>query len=388
MVIYWATRLRGFLKHISEHSQDVTFLDNGQYYEVSSLQTKVKSKLIRSRIFDPVGLFQRIRVSGKDCDCYGSFNRFLDADKPYFIYLENPTALYHYALGRLRYAAGKKRFEKCLADPNLRYIVCMSEACRSTFEALNMPLPENTRMKTIYPFVPRNPYINEDLIRQKSYDEVLECLYCVQGKSFYTKGGRDVLEVVTRLQDAGCRIHLTVITNLTALSEETLKLIEGREDISLHDFTFPYEQLEQIYAKTALLLQPSSADSFGLAVLEAMKGGCAILGSKLYAFPEMVEHDGNGILIDPMYWTFTPDNMPNPIAWGYQNKVRLSSARSQKYVDDIEQAIRTLYEDRDRLYAFSKRSLEIANTKFGEDTICDQWKDVWNALGGNDGDET
>jgi len=388
MVIYWATKLRGFLKHISTHSKDIQFIQKDQYYEISSASKSLKSRLIRSRLFNLMGVFQIIRVEGKTCDFYGSFNRFLKADKPYFIYLENPTALYHYALGRVRSGVGKKRFQKCLEDPNLKYIVCMSEACRSTFEKVNMPLPENVKIRTIYPLVPANNVINETMIREKSYGDVLECLYCVQGKSFYTKGGRDVLEVVTRLQDAGCKIHLTVITNLNALRKETLELIRGRENITLHDFTFSYEQMEAIYAKTAVLLQPSSADSFALTVLEAMKGGCAILGSKLYAIPEMIKHNGNGLLIDPMYWTFTPENMPNPVAWGYEKKVRLSKKRSQRYIDDIEQALRILYEERNRVYAYACRSLEIANTKFGVDTICEQWKDVWKTLEGNEDYET
>lgn len=380
MVIFWATKLRGFLRHISEVDSDVQFVGRDNYYEISGFKKNLKSKLIRSRLLDLPGVFQVLKAQGKDCDGYGSFNRFLDADKPYFIYLENPTALYHYALGRVRRGAGRKKFEKCLNDPNLRAIVCMSEACRSTFERINMPVPAHVDLRTIYPLVPKNNRINEECIHQKSYAEVLECLYCVQGKSFYTKGGRDVLEVVTRLQDSGCRIHLTVITNISALQEDTLRLIEGRDGITLHDFTLTYEQMEEVYANTAVLLQPSSADSFGLTVLEAMKGGCAVLGSKLYAFPEMVYENENGILIDPMYWTFTPDNMPNPIAWGYHKKVRLCKKRSQTYVNDIERALRAMYENRDMVFAFGKRSLEIADTKFGVDTICDQWKEVWNEL--------
>lgn len=382
MVIYWSTRLRGFLRHISEADSDVQFISKDNYFEISGFKKNLKSKLIRSRLLDPAGVFQVLKAQGKDCDAYGSFNRFLDADKPYFIYLENPTALYHYALGRVRRGAGRKKFEKCLNDPNLKAIICMSEACHSTFERVNMPVPERILFRTIYPLVPKNNRVNEEIIRRKSYAPVLECLYCVQGKSFYTKGGRDVLEVVTRLQDCGCRIHLTVITNISALQEDTLRLIEGREDITLHDFTLTYEQMEEVYANTAVLLQPSSADSFGLTVLEAMKGGCAILGSQLYAFPEMVEEGVNGLLINPLYWTFTPDNMPNPIAWGYHKKVRLCKNRSQVYIDSIEQALRTMYEDRDMVFAFGKKSLEIADTRFGVDTICGQWKEVWKELEG------
>lgn len=380
MKVYWATKLRGFLRHLSQGLEDIEFIADNQYYEVSTRSKQIKSKLIRSRLFDYVGLFQVIGMSGKECDCYGSFNRFLKSDKPYFIYLENPTALYHYALGRVNHTAGKKRFQKCLNDPNLKYIVCMSEACRSTFEKVNMPLPASMEMKTIYPFVPSNPCISEELIQKKSQAELLECLFCVQGKSFYTKGGRDVLEAVAQLQDAGCNIHLTVITNLDMLKPETLEFIHSRKNMTLHDFRFTYEQMEKIYARTAVLLQPSSADSCPLTVLEAVKGGCAVLGSRLYALPEMVEHNGNGILIDPMYWTFTPDNMPNPIAWGYEKKVKLAEKRCQRYVDDIRLALHTMYEDRNLLQRFCKRSIEIADTKFGERVICGQWEDVWDAM--------
>lgn len=388
MVVYWATKLRGFLKHISDCADDIQFVHKDNCYEVSSRGHILKSQLIRSQILNPTGLFQIVNISKKDCNCYGAYNRFLNADKPYFIYLENPTALYHYALGRVNRGIGKKRFEKCLKDPNLKYIVCMSDACRSTFEKVNMPLSSNVLMKTIYPLVPKNVYATDEVIYRKSYNEVLECLYCVQGKRFYTKGGRDVLEAVIRLQELGYNINLTIITNVEFLQKDTVRTIYDRKGIELFDFSFSYNELERIYSKTAVLLQPSSDDSSPLTVLEAMKGGCAILGSKLYAIPEMVEHNRNGILIDPMYWTFTPDNMPNPAAWGHKKKAKLCKKRSKKYVDDIVDALRKMYEDRDLLYQFCEGSLEISNTKFGHSAICKQWADIWEVLGGNVDHET
>lgn len=389
MKIYWATRLRGFLKHISECVDEIEFEQKEHFFEVSNKKTELKNRIVRSKLLDTIGLFQVIKIEGKECDFYASFNRFLDADKPYFIYLENPTALYHYALGRLRYHSGKNKFRKCLENPKLKYIVCMSDSCRTTFEKVNMRLPENVKMKTIYPLIPKNRYVSEELLSKKSYSEILELLYCVQGKRFYTKGGREILEVVTDLQKKGLKIHLTVISNLSSLSEETLNVInENSESISLYDFSFSYKQMEKIYADTAILLQPSSDDSCPLTVLEAVKGGCAVLGSDMYAIPEMVEHNVNGLLIEPAFRTFSKNNLPNPYAWGHQKKVRLAEKRSQKYVDDIEAAIRTLYNDRDKLYEFSKKSLELANTKFSEESISAQWSEVWNVLKGKDENET
>ncbi len=382
MKIYWATKLRGFLKHVSDRIDGIEFDQKEQFYEVSSKNTELKNRLVRSSLLDVLGVFQRIKAVGKDCDAYGSFNRFLETDKPYFIYLENPTALYHYALGRLRFPAGKNKFSKCLEDPNLKYLVCMSDACRLTFEKVNMKLPDNIGIKTIYPLVPRNKLVNAELLEKKCFSEKLECLYCVQGKRFYTKGGRDVLEVISKLQNEGLKINLKVITNVSDLKPETMDLINSSSGITLCDFKFSYEEMEKIYADSAVFLQPSSDDSCPLAVLEAVKGGCAVVGSKMYAIPEMVEDGVNGFTLDPLYWTFNSDNMPNSSAWGHQKKMRLSGKKSQKYIDDIEDAIRTLYKDREKLYSFASKSIEIANTKFGEDSICDQWNDVWDSLKG------
>lgn len=384
MTVYWATRLRGFLRHMSERMDNVRFASADSYYEVISLSGKIKSKLIRTKLFDYLGLFQILKISGKDCDCYGSFNRFLKADKPYFLYLENPTALYHYSLGRLKYPLGKKRFQQALADPNLKYIVCMANACRDTFEKINMPLPPHVKMRTIYPFVPRNPHISHEQILPQSQNETLECLFCVQGKRFLTKGGPDVLEAVERLVKAGCKVHLTVITKLEELDAKMLERLRNCGFVTLHDFRFSYEELEQIYARTNVLLQPSSDDSCSLTIFEAMKGGCAIVGSKLYAFTEVVEDRGNGILVDPKYWMFTPDHIPNPVAWKRSKKLRLSRKRDEAYISRIETAIRELYFDREMLCRYACRSLELANTKFGEETICRQWDEVWDTLSGKE----
>lgn len=386
--VYWATKLRGFLKHISDHSVDIQFIGRDRYYERSSFLSLLKSKLVRLKLFNYIGLFQIIKITKKDCDFYGSYNRFLKCDKPYFIYLENPTALYHYALGRLDHYFGRMRFSRCLQDPNLKYIVCMSDACRTTFAKVNMALPDKVKLKTIYPLVPKNKQVNMELVVRKSYSDVLECLYCVQGKRFYTKGVDDVIDAVQRVQSRGVKIHLTIITHLSFLKENTIKKVMGNSCITLSDFNYSYTEMEEIYARTAVLIHPSSDDSFGLTVLEAMKGGCCILGSNLYAFPEMVEHRVNGILIEPKYRTFTTDNFPNPKAWGQKKKKYLSSQKKQKYTDDIEQALCYLYDNRDILCEYSKKSFEIANTKFDEENLLSQWDDVWKTLKGTINNET
>lgn len=382
MVIHWATRLRGFLRHVSAGDPDVGFAGSDGYYEVSSLSGKLKSKLIRSRLLDPVGLFQIVSVSGEDCDFYGSFNRFLSADKPYFLYLENPTALHHYALGRLRFSAGRKRFRRCLEDRKLRYIACMSNACRDSLEKVTMKLPGHIKLATVYPLVPENPHADAQLLRSKSGNETLECLYCVQGKRFLTKGGADVLIAFESMRAQGHKVHLTVITKLSDLDRRTLKMLRASRDVTVLDFTLSYAELEKIYARTNVLVHPSSDDSFGLTVLEAMKGGCAVVATDLYAFPEMVTHGRNGILLEPKYRIFSKDNLPNPQCWPHRRKRRLARKKDPEFVEAIIRAVLKLHEDRELLFAYSQESLQIAGTTFGEQTIRSQWRDVFNTLEG------
>ena len=381
MKVLWATRLRGFFRHMSQQMTGVDFLEKEGYYETPSLLTKLKSRVIRLPVLDPAGVFQVVNAKGHDCDAYGSFNRFLDADKPYFLYLENPTALYHYTLGRISYRAGRDKFQNCLNSPNLRYIVCMSDACKDTFARINMPVPAHVKMKTIYPFVPDNPHIDLDKVRQKSKGEYLECLYCVQGIRFISKGGLEVLTAVERLRKQGCKIRLTVITKLSDLDKAVRERLNNCQGIVVHDFDYSYEEMEKVYAKANVLLQPSSDDSFGLTVLEAMKGGCAVIASKMYAFPEMVADGINGYLLEPKWRFFDEENIPNPSVWNHRKRTIYHRRESETLVAQLEEAISKLCGDRELLEELSLNSLECAGGKFGESRICAQWDDVWEELG-------
>ena len=186
----------------------------------------------------------------------------------------------------------------------------------------------------------------------------------------------------------GYDIHLRVITRLSELDAKTLKKLYASEGVTVHDITFRYGELEEIYAQTTVLIHPSSDDSVGLTILEAIKGGCAIVGSDLYGFTEMVEEGGNGFLLEPKYRIFTKEFLPNPKCWKRWKKLMYSGKKDPAYIARIEKAVETLYMDREKLCQYSLRSLELAKTKFGEDTICRQWKEVWDTLEECISDET
>ena len=235
-------------------------------------------------------------------------------------------------------------------------------------------------MKTIYPFVKTNFKVNIDSVKEKSCNDYLECLFCVQGIRFVSKGGLEVLTAFERLQNSEKQVRLRIITKISDLDKKTLKRIRSVKNVQLNDFKYSYEELEKIYADTNVLIQPSSDDSFGMTVLEAMKGGCAIIASKLYAFPEMVADNKNGFLIEPKYWFFDKENIPNPKVWNHRKKTIYSRKESEALINAIVEKIAILSEDRELLKTMSLNSLERANTEFGEMMICEEWKDVWCTL--------
>lgn len=374
--VFWGTRLRGFFKHISNNLDGVEFISTN-YYETNSIISKWKSKLIRNPILNFFGVFKVINQKKEDCDLYGSFNRFLNVDKPYFIYLENPTALYHYVLNRIKYPIGRKRFFRCLNDKNLKYIICMSRACELSFEKINLQIPSHIKIRTIYPLVPNNKIITKVYIEEKSKRKNLEVLFCVQGIRFVSKGGLEVISAINKLCDEGNKIHLNIITKINDLAPTVLDKIQRCKYATLNDFNFSYEQLEKIYAETNILLQPASDESFGMTVLEAMKGGCAIIASELYAFSEMVIHGTNGFLVEPKYWFFDQNNIPNPKVWNHRKKTIYSYKESEKLIEDISFYLKILHDDRNILKEFCNNSLELANKseQFSEESICSQWKE-------------
>ncbi len=376
--ILFVTRLRGFFRALCGQ-QDLTaqFLCSpGQIYEVNSPLRRIAYRLAHSRLFDRLGVIQVIRCRRADADGYASYNRFLHADKPYLLYVENPTALYHYRLQRGRSRLGRRRIERCLADPHLRAILCMSHACRDTFEALCGPIPPHCRIETVYPLVPRNPHCDEEQIAKRCRRPTLRLLYIAQGERFYSKGGLEVVEAFQRLTPH-YDLHLTVVTSLREIEPEELHRIGTTAGVTLQDFTLTPEEMQRLYAASSVLLQPTSDDSFGLTILEAMKAGLPVLTTRLYSIPEIIEEGVNGFLTTPHHAFFDSENRPNPAVWEHRRQTIYSQRMSPRIVDFLVEKIALMADDRELLTELSINSFRKANTPpLDEATIQAQWNEI------------
>ena len=377
MRIYFATRLRSFFQHLSSNPNFNHQFVVPTTYDLQSKKRKVLASIAKTLLFDMLGYIQMPKAFNKDCDLYGSFNRFLCCDKPYFVYVENPTALYHYRLQRGSSILGRKRILQAISSDKLKALVFMSQACAQTFEIVCAPIPNACKKMVIYPYVPLNRSVSEKSIKQKSQSKDLRLLYIAQGIRFLSKGGMEVLQAYKNLRNAGIDVSLHVITSIADLDTSLVSMIKNTGGVHLSDFTFSYSELEKIYASAHILLQPTSDDSSPLTVLEAMKSGLPVIASTLYAIPEMIEDGHNGFLTDPHYWFFGKDNLPNPSVWNHRKSTIYSGKVSEQIVNFLQEKITILYNDRDLLFRLSTNSLKKASSvPFSEQYIANQWNEL------------
>ncbi|MEN1968864.1 glycosyltransferase family 4 protein [Lentibacillus sp. N15] len=381
--VYFATRVRGFFKHLFDTPKlgHKFIYSNSKYYEVNGGKRKLLSRVAKMRVFDLLGLIQVISSKNKNCDIYGSSNRFLNVDKPYFIYLENPTALFHYNLERGKGKIGKKKLQQLLNTDTLKAVICMSNACYSTFEKLCGEF--KGEKKLIYPYVPRNQKATYKQIHERCFKKEFNLLFVAQGSAFISKGALEIIETFKTLRKQGMiDVNLTILTTVNEIDSKLIQEIKSINGITLLDFKLTYEEMEDLYINSSVLLHPTNQDSFALVVLEGMKAALPIIATKLYAIPEMVKEGQNGFLIEPKYWFFDEENIPNPSVWNNRKKTIFSKDIDKATVQFLIEKICFLYEEREVLERMSLESLRIANSSpFDEDTITSQWNDTISQLG-------
>lgn len=384
--IIFVTRIRGFLNQLKENPNIKFKIENkNESYEVNTFKKEIISKLIRSKIFNKIGVFQIVKYKNEASDICKlfSFNRFVESKHRYILYVENPTALYHYSLGRNKGIWSKKKIKKLLNSPQLEGIYFMSNASNRTFDEVCGKIPDNKLRETIYPLVPRNPYCTEHAINERTKQDLFKLLFVVQGKRFISKGGKELIKVMQDLQNLN--IHLTVITNKRLLSDSIKNDIYRSKNISLIEFNLTYKELEKEYASHHLLIHLSSDDSFGLTILEAMKAGLPIISTNLYAIPEMVVDGHNGFLTEPKYYFFDRNNIPNESVWNHRKKtIYNENFICERIVEFTKEKVKQLYYDRNLLMLMSNNSLKRSSAApFSEEYVSDLWN---KAMGENRND--
>lgn len=358
-----ATSIRDFLNNLFGHEfANIEFINRQHSSEITGLNKVLLRKIFESKLLDLIGFIQ-VHKKTTSNDALITYNRFLSTDKPYYIICENPTALFHYRLGRNKGLLARRQIPAHLCDENLKGIVCISQACSTTFSRIHGV--DCGKVYQIYPMIP-----DVNAAKGANTQDKITCLFV--SSTFELKSGCEIVEVASKLPN----VNFVLITRHSNIPEETKRKISSLKNIKLVEFSLSKEELAEYYLKSDILLHPTRQDSFALVVLEAMKFGLPVISTNVYAIPEMVQDGVNGYLTEPRYHFFDHYNMPNPAIWNHRKDTIYSKYIDENIIKFLLDKILLLDSNRELLKTMSDNSIKIAQDKFGEHRIKEQWQNL------------
>lgn len=365
---------RGFWNELFNAGWNSIIFDQVNNIAVDDITKKGKSlfwKLSQMNILDLLGIYQTIKVD-TEADIILSYNRFIDSNVPYILAVENPTAMVHYHPKRARSFLGKRRLRKTLAKKNLKAIICLSDACeKGLFKYYQVP--DRIKVKRIYPYI--SGEMDDSCLSRKEGD-VLECLFV--SSNFNLKGGSELIEAIIRNHwNNDTRIHFNIITKVGELDGKVRKKIGNCSSISLYDYGFSKSELNEFYNKANVLIHLTRMDSYSLVILEAIKHGCAIIASDLYAISEMVEDGYNGYLCEPASNYWNKDKTLNETLTKADKAMLYSSICNETIINFISEKLNYLLSYPCKIKEMESNSLKLASTKFSSEEIISDWEKVF-----------
>ncbi len=129
----------------------------------------------------------------------------------------------------------------------------------------------------------------------------------VIGTQLFRKGGMYSIEAFERLRAQGLDVRLTLVGDFESRCYAFREGIPDREAwrrrAASHDWItlmppVPFAQVFQLLLSHDVCLYPSLDESLGWLPIEAAMAGRPVIGARIAAFPEFVQHDKTGWLID------------------------------------------------------------------------------------------
>lgn len=162
------------------------------------------------------------------------------------------------------------------------------------------------------------------------------------GRDFERKNGPLVLEAFRRVRAQHPEARLIVVSR----PADGKPIVEP--GVTHYLFLPRQELLDRIYPQADVLVLPSRAEGFGLALLEAMSCNLALIGVNAYAMSEIIQHDRNGYLI----WPDSLDDLAEhmrlfAIQPGLLGQMRCESEQifSEKFAIDVHnRRLRAIYD--------------------------------------------
>ncbi len=342
--------------HHSVYKELIKYPPEGVKYTVPPVVTQsenkiidVTKKLLWRTFIDLLGYPHIVYVNPGDAELiHGCSGILIKNKKPWVIDVEHVTSFVGFRAGKL--SSRKKIIEDLLSSPYCRKILPWSKGCEKSIKSGLNTSKFSDKIEVVY------PAMHVDEIKKQKHDTVN---FLFIGRIFYEKGGREVLkafDILNKRYD----VRLDMISNVPREFIDKYR--------SIVNFAEPNIQREMLlrkyFAKADVYIMPTYFDTFGMVYLEALSHGLAVIGSKVYAVPEIVENGKTGLLIDPPINYYKKDNLFGWPTWEDFGKA-IVKGNYPKTVKEIVKKASILIEDTNLRKQMSKRGKkEVENGKF------------------------
>lgn len=247
----------------------------------------------------------------------------------------------------------KNRIKKILESNKCKWIVCLSREAKNRIDDFFWSEIIKNKTTHIYPSIWHN---KTSLIKNNSKFTLL----FVANWDFISKWWREVLKCYKKYFKNSCEFEFIIKCNNIPLEYKV-----DWDNIKYIENDIPYKEIENLYEKSHVLLQPLYKSWYWV-FLEAMKYGLPIITSKVFDIPEIVQDWINGYTIDFTHSLFDTKDFYRKF-WSikdFDNWI-LKSNISVRAVDQMYEKIVMLKTNRDLYNYISKKNLsEVKNWRF------------------------
>jgi len=309
---------------------------SGKYYESKKMKEKLGAMIQKLKV--P----RMIYVKPGNYDLIHSSRGIIPLNrKPWVIDMEHVHSFFGLNPKLIKNKFWKKFIEKKLASKYCKGILCHCEATQKAFFHYLDCSKFKDKIKVLYPSSHIIP------IKKKISDKIriLAVLSC-----FDAKAGPQVLKVFSKIEKKYPNVEFWIRADVPEQMKKKFNLKNVKYMKYLGDIIPREKLLKDIYSECDILFYPTLCDSFGYSLIDAMIAKMPIVGTNLFAVPEIVKDGENGIIVKiPSY----------KLKEGYVQSFSQSKMRGKtekKFIADCYGALVKLIESKSLREAMGQKS--------------------------------
>ena len=309
----------------------------------------------------------RIFWTNTPCNLIHTFGGFIPLNrKPWVTSLEYAASFLNLQNDKMQNPFLLSTVASYLANGRCKKILPFSEACKKSIGTAFKPYLDRfaNKLEVVY------PAIDPAKFEKKKHNSIK--LLHISG-NFFNKGGRELIrafEILEKKYDVELFMIVDAPVHSRSRFKDWLKEYDGKPNIHLITKRVSRKLLSEKYFSDAdIFVLPSYVDTFAYTLLEAMAHDLPLVGTDVFALPEIIDDGQNGFVIHSPLSTFNSNYVHTPelVSDFYR---RISLEPSSPVIVKLVEKISLLIDDTSLRRNMSTKSSELVRS--GKFSIAEQ----------------